>query len=313
MDLLETLNANLSHGLTVELTVYDTDLDRQSTCAYQWLTDGVRQIGGERVLLSAGQGRISSKGFTSVPAMRPRGDFSRWSYVWVAPQDTLDVLYNPYTSDVLPWIRRVIEDRPESISVESGKFVELGEIGDTDIFASVVFEEELPEYVKLLVYPDEADLLAAETAQRVQDRLVQSVRWACERYNVVFGHVSYRHALGMTELERFLRGEDGSPISNTPRWRSQLRGYSWLMVISSDIAHLLGGVETLRDSRAFHSISTLPNGSLLLQATPTFREYRGPAVEKVYDAVRKVLVTGEFRTLPPIPGIPPANMVVLPD
>lgn len=196
--------------------------------------------------------------------------------------------------------------------MESDEFAG-GEIGDSDISVSVTFEEELPEYVKLVVNLDETELLDLETARSVQDRLLESVRWACEQHNVVFGHVSYKHAQGMTELERFIRGEAGDPIANTPRWRSQLRGYSWLMVISADIAATLGGPEGLRGSRAFHSVDVLPNGSLLLQATPTFREYCGPAVQDVHRAVRDVLVTGEFRSLPPIPGVPPADMVVLPD
>lgn len=85
------------------------------------------------------------------------------------------------------------------------------------------------------------------------------------------------------------------------------------MVISADVAVRLEGADSLRNSQAFHSVIALPNGSLLLQATPTFREYRVPAVENVYRAMRDVLVTGAFRAFSPMPGVPPAHLVVLPD
>ncbi|MEU6381900.1 hypothetical protein [Streptomyces sp. NPDC046909] len=313
MDILETLNANLSHGLTVELTVYDTSPAQLSSCAYAWLTDGVRQFAGSDIVQTAGQVRISSKGFSRVPTLKPHGESNRWSYVSVAPQGTFSVLYNPYAPDSLPWLRRIIDDRPESVSVESGEFTHNGEIGDADVWVSVTFEAELPEYAKLVLYVDEKELVGPETARSTQGRLLQTVQWACNRYNVVFGHVSYRHAQGMTELERFLRFEPSDPILNTPQWRSKLRGYSWLMVVSADVAHMLGGVDTLRRSLVFHSISVLPNGSLLLQATPTFEEFRGAAVRNVQRLMRDVLVTGEFRKPPPVPGLPPTHLIVLPD
>lgn len=274
---------------------------------------GVRELTGIDILRSVERHRISGEGSSRVPALKPHGDSNRWSYVSVAPRDTFDVRYNPYVPEVFPWLMRFIDDRPESVSVKSGKFTDGGEIGDSDVWISATFDENLPEYVKLVIYMDETELLEPEKSQETQDRLLRSVRWVCDRYNVVYGHLSYHHACEMTERERFLRGEAGDPTLNTPRWRSELRGYSWLMVISADVAVRLGGADSLRDSQAFHSVIALPNGSLLLQATPTFREYRGPAVENVYRAVRDVLVTGEFRALSPMPGVPPAHMVVLPD
>ncbi|RZB17239.1 hypothetical protein StrepF001_21000 [Streptomyces sp. F001] len=313
MDILDAINANLSHALVMELTVFDTEFAGLHDCAFRWLTEGVREYAGVDILQSAGRYRISTEGLSRVPALKPHGDSNRWSYVSVAPRDTFEVRYNPYSPQVFPWLKMAIDDRAESITVESGEFTSEGEIGDPDVWISATFDEDLPEYVKLVVHMDEAELLDPGRASDAQDRLLRSARWVCDRYNVVYGHVSYRHACEMTELERFLRGEAGDPTVNTPRWRSELRGYSWLMVISADVAVRLGGADALRESQAFHSVIALPNGSLLLQATPTFREYRGPAVANVYRAVRDVLVTGEFRVPPPMPGVPPAHMVVLPD
>ncbi len=312
--MLHSINANISHGLVIELTVFDADQAQLSECAVQWLTEGVRELTGSDVLGAVGPYRISSKGFARFPAMSPRSGSNRWGCVTAAPQDSFEVRYNPYTQDVLPWLRQVVDDRAESVSVTSGVFTQDGEIGNPDVSVSAVFDEELPEYVKLVVHLDERELLDPESAPAVQDGLLRSVRWACDRYDVVFGHVSYRHAVGETELERFLRGYDGDPTTNTPRWRSHLRGYSWLMVIPAEIADVLGGADALRSSGAFHSVAVLPNGAVLLQATPSFREYHGAAVANVHRVVRDVLISGEFRSTASMPpGLPPTHMVVLPD
>ncbi|MFE1958793.1 hypothetical protein [Streptomyces sp. NPDC059479] len=313
MGIIHSLNAGLSHELAIELTVFDTDRAKLSECAVQWLTEGVQELAGSDILGAVGRYRTSGKGYMRVPAMSPCGGSGRWGYVAAAPQDTFEVRYNPYTPDVLPWLRKVVDERAESVSVTSGVFTRDGDIGNSDVWVSAVFGEELPDYVKLLVYLDEQRLLAPENAPTVQDALLRSVQWACDRYNVVFGHVSYRHAGEMTELERFLKGYDGDPTANTPRWRSRLRGYSWLMVVPAGIAHVLGGADSLRTSGAFHRVVVLPNGALLLQATSTFREYGGAAVANVHRVVRDVLISGEFRSPATPPGVPPAHMVVLPD
>lgn len=313
MDILESLNANLSYGLVVELTVFGADQEVLSECAVQWLTDGAGELAGRDLLRVTGPYRISAEGTARFPAMSPRGGSNRWGCVAVAPQGTFEVRYNPYTPEVLPWLRRAVDDRAESISVTSGVFTLNGEIGNPDVSVAAVFDEELPEYVKLVVHLDERELLDPVSAPAVQNGLLRCIRWACDRFEVVFGHVSYRHACGETELERFLRGYDGDPTANTPKWRSRLRGYSWLMVVPAEIASVLGGVDTLRSSGAFHSVAVLPNGALLLQATPAFREYRGKFVENVHRVVKDVLIGGEFRKPATLTSVPPAHMVVLPD
>ena len=313
MDALHSLNADLSHGLIAELTVFADDQSRLTECAFKWLTIGARKFAGRDILTEVGEYRISEEGAARFPRMRPRGGSTRWGAVAAAPQESFETRYNPYTSGALPWLRRVVEERSESVSVTSGLFTEEGEIGNPDVSLSVVFDEELPEYVKLIVHLDERELIEPDVASAVQAGILRSVRWACDHYNVVFGHVSYRHACGETELERFLKGHDGDPVVNTPRWRSRLRGYSWLMVVPASIVDALGGGDVLRASEVFHSIHELPNGAVLLQATSAFREYRGTAVVNVHQVLRDVLITGEFRKPTPMPGVPPTHMVVLPD
>ncbi|MEU9642520.1 hypothetical protein [Streptomyces sp. NPDC048188] len=314
MEYVHALNDGLPHAMAVELTVFEPDQARLSDCAVQWLTEGVRQFAGSDIGREASPHRVSTAGYTGVPALRPQSAAKRWAFTTAAPNDSFDVLYNPYVPDVLPWLMRSIDDRAESITVESGLFTDKGEIGDSDVSVAAAFEEENPSCAKLTVKLSEAALRDPGRAATVESSILRSVRWACHRFNVVFGHLSYRRACGETELENALRGDAGDPAVNTANWRVRLRGYSWLMVVPEDIVDALGGVDLLSASPAFHSVTPLPNGALLLQATPTFREYRGTAVHNVHRVVRAVLIDGEFRKgthLPP--GVPASCMVVFPD
>ncbi|MGQ4418214.1 hypothetical protein ACN6LA_004801 [Streptomyces sp. SAS_269] len=312
MDAFVSNNSSMSHGLVAELTVYAEESSDLVSAALGWLTDGVAQAATHDELEHLAQGpAVSGAGYSHVrQCLKDSTPGNTWGLVSVSPQGSLDVLYNPYSSEVVPWLRSRIEDSPESAAVEIGKFSAAGEAGNPIIRLSVSFDEELPNYAKLLCHVDEAMLTDPATARDEHMRLQTLVRWACMRYNVVFGHFSYDRSGGATELERYLRGPARVPSRNTPQWRERLRGYSWLMVVSRDIAELLGGPEALRSSGAFGSMLTLPNGSLLLQATSSFQEYRGEAVRAVHDAVRDVLVEGELRGPSPAPGQPSTHMVV---
>ncbi|WP_329194116.1 hypothetical protein [Streptomyces sp. NBC_01435] len=212
--------------------------------------------------------------------------------------------------EALPWLKSHLVERPESVDVKIGKFARDGEISNSVIRLSASFGEELSNYVKLVYQVDEAVLVNPDTARNEHSRLLATVRWACGRYNVVFGHFSYAHSGGRTELESYLRGPVRVPSRNTPNWRERLRGYSWLTVAPDDIVHHLGGVDALRDSGAFSSISVLPNGSFLLQATDWFHEYRDERVVAVHRALRARLIEGEFRRPSPAPGQPSTHMVL---
>lgn len=312
MDAFVSVNSGLSHDLVMELTIYDENVDRLSAVAFGWLTEGVAEsaIGGELGRLQQGL-RVSATGFSraqdSIPLRRKGG---LWGSVSVSPRGTFDVLYNPYVKEALPWLMSRIAEKPESADVEIGKFTRDGEISNSVIRLSVSFDEELPNYVKLVYHIDETVLVNSDTAQAAHSRLLTVVNWACSRYNVVFGHFSYAHSGGRTELESYLRGPARVPSRNTPNWRERLRGYSWLTVVSDDIVRRLGGIEALCDSGAFSSASLLPNDSVLLQATPWFHEYRGERVEAVYRALRAKLIEGEFRRPSPAPGQPSTHMVL---
>ncbi|MFE3946604.1 hypothetical protein ACFXPV_32845 [Streptomyces sp. NPDC059118] len=312
MDAFFSVNSGLSHDLMMELTVYDENLDGLSAAAFDWLTEGVSRaaIDGELSGLRRGL-RVSMAGFSraqdSIPIQRDEG---LWGSVSVSPPGTFDVLYNPYVDEALPWLKSSLVERPESADVKIGKFTRDGEISNSIIRLSATFDEELLNYVKLVYQVDESVLVNSDTARNGHSRLLSTVRWACGRYSVVFGHFSYAHSGGRTELESYLRGPARVSSRNTPNWRERLRGYSWLTVAPGDIVCHLGGVDALCDSGAFSSISVLPNGSFLLQATDWFHEYRDERVAAVHRALRARLIEGEFRRPSPAPGQPSTHMVL---
>ncbi|MGW7358050.1 hypothetical protein ACWGI0_15820 [Streptomyces sp. NPDC054802] len=312
MDVFSSANAGLSHGLVAEITVHEEERESLTAAAFGWLTEGVGVVAVQGELDNLPEGLpVSASGFSrvreSVPRMKKEG---WWGYLTVSPEGTLDVLHNPYVEEALPWLKSHLDARPESAGVKIGEFAEGGEIGNSSIRLSASFDAELADYVKLTYHIDEAVLTSPETTQIEHARLLAAVSWACHRYNVVFSHFSYAHSGGATELERYLRGPARVPTWNTPQWRERLRGYSWLMVASADIVRSIGGADALSDSGAFCSVSPLPNGSILLQATPSFQEYRGESVRAVHRVMRDALVKGEFRHPAPVPGQPPTHMVL---
>ncbi|MFF5638709.1 hypothetical protein [Streptomyces sp. NPDC012825] len=314
MDVLDSLNSGLSYDLVLELTVHGENQEDLTKFALGWLTHGIDaaiSVGGVGV---PSEGLpVSATGFKSASRAVKARSGKWWGHYSVAPRDSFEVLYNPLVCEVIPWVTDMVRARPESLEAKIGEFSGSGEIGNSAIRLSLSFDEDLPSYVKLSYYISDDSLYTPDRSQREHARLLAAANWACRNTNVVFGHFSYVHTEGATELERCLRGPARVPSWNTPKWRKYLRGYSWLMVVPREISDAAGGVGTLLESGAFESISSFPNGSILLQATPTFREYEGEKVRAVQHIFREFLITGEFRHPAPVPGQPPMHMVIFND
>ncbi|MFE0100077.1 hypothetical protein [Streptomyces sp. NPDC059009] len=302
--------SDLSHGLVLELTVHSQDFGQLCETAYRWLTQGAQVASVQQELDQLTHDRpVSKVGFDSVSdvaSRREAGDL--WGYLSVAPVESLNVLYNPFTSRALEWLRESLTKRPESAGMDVGRYSDSGEISDSLIRLAVTFDEDLPEYVMLSYFVDEVKLVDSSTAAIEHERLLGVMEWACREFNVVFGHTSYDRPDRSTEHERFLRGP--APWRNTPNWASMLRGYSWLTVASADVVRALGGSGSLRNSGAFVEVAELPCGSYFLQATPTYAEYHDERVLSVYQALQPALVEGEFRRPSAAPGQPPTHMII---
>jgi hypothetical protein len=304
-------HASSSHGLVAELTVHCPEKRSLAGVAFDWITLGVVEADLEGTLSILDQGTPpSTSGFPRMrDALPSTKEASGWGIISVAPQGTFDVLYNPLVGAAYPWLQEALLEAPEAVEVKIGKF-DGGETASSAIRLSVSFDESLPDYVKLSYHVDEAILTNPARTETEHLRLLRVIDWACRRFNVVFGHFSYAHAGGATEVERYLRGPSRVPSHNTPLWRSKVRGYSWLMTIPAPIVQSLGGIDFLISTGVFTSVQPLPNGSLLLQAAQLFQEYRGHRVTAVYETFRDVVVQGEWRRPSPAPGQPSRHMVI---
>lgn len=154
-------------------------------------------------------------------------------------------------------------------------------------------------YARLLVwlYPGENGDYAADCPA------VVFMRGFAERHAPLFGHVSYADSVPHpeTQLEQALNRH---PRHTLPEWDRYLRGYSWVTVIPAVLAAQVGGAGGLRDSGAFARVDEVAGGSLWLQASSRWGEYRED--QAVVDRVFEVLA----RVLPP--GTPDSYRVVRP-
>ncbi len=79
------------------------------------------------------------------------------------------------------------------------------------------------------------------------------------------------------------------PKETLPMTDSEVRGYSWITVVSPGIVERLDGVDAVRAAGAFSDVTPLPAGGAVLQATPRLSQYEGSAVLRVFDALGPVL------------------------
>jgi hypothetical protein len=90
----------------------------------------------------------------------------------------------------------------------------------------------------------------------------------------------------------------------------RLRGYSWITMITATQAQRLGGVEALRTSGAFSSV-TESDVAVLLRATERLSGYTDEAVERVWAAVAPLLPHGGApRPLPRMSDGPRPRLVM---
>jgi hypothetical protein len=89
-----------------------------------------------------------------------------------------------------------------------------------------------------------------------------------------------------TPLEAMTQRFDDETL---PLADSEVRGYSWITVVSPGIVDRLDGVDAIRATGAFSDVTQLPAGGAVLQATPRLSQYEGFAIQRVFDALGPVL------------------------
>ena len=164
-----------------------------------------------------------------------------------------------------------------------------------------------PRVLKLSTVFDEKE--EVDRYERFERRL-KVLQDFCGGNRVEFGHVShYLEADPITALERGLNLRADVTLRASNKY---IRGYSWVTVISSEIAELLGGVDRLDESGAFSIIRECNSGAIWLQATRRWAEYDMASVRRVFDALRSVIYPGLPHSSPLrrlMPELPPEMIV----
>jgi hypothetical protein len=152
-------------------------------------------------------------------------------------------------------------------------------------------------------YPDQGDWVvlrcdgstsrddSAEDARANRRVWADFLRDHAERAAVGFGYLSDEADFSgpRTALEASLGLFPEETIGLLDR---QLRGYSWITVVSAGVAERLGGPESIMRSGAFDLVAPLPSGAAWLEAAPDLSEYGPDRQRHVFEALAKALPPG---------------------
>jgi hypothetical protein len=203
---------------------------------------------------------------------------SLWLYKPRAWQRLLDTLASVY---------------PFRVSLMMAPLDETGRLVDSRAVVSVVIsrDHDDPRWVRFMTEASDA-LVPWRDSARVQAEWAGFAQTWAARLGACYGHISddADNLLG-TALEMSTQTPGIDPPA-VPRCREVLRGYSWVTVCAAELARRLGGAPGLTASGAFHQVTELPGGQVLLRATPRLEQYQGAAVERVFRALAPVLLPG---------------------
>nr|WSY55133.1 hypothetical protein OG999_36705 [Streptomyces sp. NBC_00886] len=148
---------------------------------------------------------------------------------------------------------------------------------------------DAPEWSRFAVSAP-AVLVPWQGSEPVQQRWLDSAATWAVRLDAAYGHITDDATTTFgTALEQMLSFD---PDETVPHSHETLRGYAWGTVCSPDVAARLGGPEALRASGAFHEVTELAGGQLLLRATLRLEQYTGDAPARVLRALAPVLPHG---------------------
>lgn len=168
------------------------------------------------------------------------------------------------------------------------------------VVVSVLRRPECPEWVQCSITAPSL-YLPWSGSEVEQQRWVDLLGSWAVRLDACYGHLTDdADSLYGTALERASVAQLEETI---PRCRTALRGYSWVTVCAAELAGRLGGVAALTASGAFHRVTELPGGQVLLRTTPLLEQYEGAAVTRVFEVLAPVLVTGRTRPEATYPGM----------
>ncbi|MEV6272931.1 hypothetical protein AB0L64_37580 [Kribbella sp. NPDC051936] len=260
----------------------------------EWFTAALERLAGEFVAALPAEGLPSA--VLRDPAGGPFGaEGSAWCSLWLIGQHERRLSKSLRAWSPKNWERFL--GQAADVSVEmSAKFSTLnrfGHAGEPSLSVSAYRprRREARQWLRLdasyvVGSLDETSPIPDEVAGRWRDFIVSQ---ALQSPLPVFGFVADdAFDAGATRTPLEVRTQR-FPTQTLRITDSEVRGYSWITVVSPGIVDRLDGVETLRASGAFSDVTPLPAGGAVLQATPRLSLYEGDAVRRVFVALGPVL------------------------
>jgi hypothetical protein len=220
------------------------------------------------------------------------------------------------SSEGWSWLHSELVDIPYKAKVEFGRFDADGSLGAVIVSVSVTPLWRSPNWLVLQAVVPVKNFTDTVTGPAQQRRWLQALRATAGQLNPGFGHIDYRRDKGRTALERY-SAAPGIPIEQRDPQRSiaysrkRARGYSWLTILSEEVAAKLGGQAKLSATGAFAEVERLAAGGLWLLATPDFTEWGTDAAGAVFQALAPVLPPG--KPVPRSGGDEPPTYLVFAD
>lgn len=175
------------------------------------------------------------------------------------------------------WLREEFRQLPWRSHLWFGRLDKRGHRSGSLLNLELRHDEESPGWLQLSGIALENSFLHPQAGQAEQQRWLEALFSFADGLNPGYGHIAYRHD-GATALER---GFD--PRQYPRHWRypeftvddcrRYLRGYSWLTIVSQELAQRLGGVDGLRETGAFWQVRPLSRGGVWLLAPADYRDF----------------------------------------
>lgn len=259
----------------------------------RWLELGVETLAAHKVASLLAAPELPSKSLS-----RHLGAFGEPGTPWCSLVVHTDTASGGWGGSLRAWtpknwenfLSRDLAKFPRGVEV---KFSELDEHGDTGagdyVHLEVHRDEDMTEWTSLMAHreplPEVEDrdalaLLWLDFLTRVATELAGYVRFGCIGEDLT--------TQPTTPLEQALRHVGGEALA-----QGRLRGYSWVTILGSAALERVGGVGELQRSGAFHEVTDLGSGTVLVRATPHPSQYDDEAVAKVFRALAPALPAGE--------------------
>ena len=222
-----------------------------------------------------------------VPEARLGPPGAAWANVSVTrrPWGRSGFRFRTYSARNWAWLLDELRDRPVNASAEVERLDDEGRDGGGGVELEVQTADDEPDQVQL-TGRGASDLDGGPYDEAFIGRWIALIEQVAGMAEPTFAVLGERPDAGRTRLDVALGRTAEESVGQA---RDVLRGFSWLTLCPAGLVDKLGGRQKLQASGAFTTVTGLPHGAVLLQATDRLLDYGPHETHRVYYALRRVL------------------------